>query len=274
VRRPIGGVAAAALVLLLAGCARPVGDLGRAAPDVVHDEMMPAAGAAWARAAGEPVSDFNRTDEEAEMANRIWRFETSGHTHDWFFDTIAEWRRTRLLPTGSGPRFTPDRYYAYLHGTAYQSAPVRYATMTEDIEADLATIPDTFAAVCKVEIIDHRRRLAAASLPAGHAMRPDLAARLANNDGQIAEFAAALRYRYESYSYALDHLLVETPYPAARVVDADLRRLAVEVAIAASGDYCGTGPAPAISRPPLQPPIPSRYEHHAAPPKGGPRVGS
>jgi hypothetical protein len=273
VRRAIGGVAAA-LVLLLAGCARPVGDLGRAAPDVIHDDLMPAAGAARARAQGEPVSDFNRTDEETEMADRIWRFETSGHTHDWFFDTIAEWRRTRLLPAGGGPHFTPDRYYNYLHGTAYQSAPVRYATMTEDIEADLATIPDTFAAICKVEAIDHRRRLAAASLPAGRAMQPDLTARLIENNREIAEFVAALRYRYESYSYALDHLLVETPYPAARTVDADLRRLEVEVAIAESGDFCGTGPAPAVSRPPLRMQVPSRYEHHAAAPKGGPQVGS
>jgi hypothetical protein len=274
VRRAIGGVAAAALVVLLAGCARPVGDLGRAAPDVVHDELMPAAGAARARAEGEPVSDFNRTDEETEMADRIWRFETSGHTHDWFFDTIAEWRRTRLLPAGSGPHFTPDRYYAYLHGTAYQSAPVRYATMTEDIEADLATIPDTFAAICKVETIDRRRRLAAANLPAGRAMQPDLNARLIENNRQIAEFAAALRYRYDSYNYALDHLLIETPYPAARAVDADLRRLQVEAAIAESGDYCGIGPAPSVSRPLLQMQIPSRYEHGEERPKGGPQVGS
>jgi hypothetical protein len=270
----MGGVAAAALALLLAGCARPVGDLGRAEPDVVHDVLMPAAGAARARAAGEPVSAFNRTDEETEMADRIWRFETSGHTHDWFFDTIAEWRRTRLLPAGSGPRFTPDRYYAFLHGTAYQSAPVRYATMTEDIEADLATIPDTFAAICKVETIDRRRRLAAASLPAGRAMQPDLTARLIENNRQIGEFAAALRYRYESYSYALDHLLVETPYPAARAVDADLRRLEVEVATAERGDYCGTGPAPAVSRPPFRLQIPSRYEHSKQRQESGPQVGS
>jgi hypothetical protein len=272
--RIAGGVAAAALVLLLAGCARPVGDLGRAEPDVMHDDLMPAAGALRARAQGDPVSDFNRTDEESEMADRIWRFETSGHTHDWFFDTVAEWRRTRLLPPGSAPRFTPDRYYAYLHGTAYQSAPVRYATMTDDIEADLATVPDTFAAICKVETIDRRRRLAAANLPAGRAMQPDLTARLAENDRQIGDFAAALRYRYESYSYALDHLLIETPYPAARAVDADLRRLQVEVAIAESGDYCGTGPAPSVSRPPLQMQIPSRYERGEAAPKGGPRAGS
>jgi hypothetical protein len=272
--RGIGCVAAAALVLLLAACARPIGDLGRAAPDLVHDDLMPAAGAFLAREQGEPVSDFNYTDEETEMANRIWRFETSGHTRDWFFDTIAEWRRTRLLPTGGGPTFTPDRYYDYLHGAGYQSAQVRYATMIEDIEADLATIPDTFAAICKVETIDRQRQLAAANLTAGRSMRPDLSARLAENKQQISAFADALRYRYESYDYALDHLLVETPYPAARTVDADLGRLQMEIEIAERGDYCGGGRTPVLTRAPLEIQLPSRYEHTSAAAMGGPQAGS
>lgn len=262
------------LLALLSGCARPVGDLGRAEPDVVHDDLMPAAGAMRARDAGEPVSDFNVTDEETEMANRVWRFETSGHTRDWFFDTIAEWRRTRLLPPGSGPVFTPDRYYAYLHGTAYRSAEVRYATMIEDIEADLATIPDTFAAICRVETLDHRRRLAAAGLAAGADMHADLAARLAENGRQIDTFAAALRYRYESYEYALDHLLIEEPYPAARTVDIDLDRLKVEVATAERDDFCGAGGSGASRYGPRAFAIPPRYEHGPARESSGPQVGS
>lgn len=265
---------AATLIVLLGACARPVGDLGRAEPDVVHDDLMPAAADFRAREAGEPVSGFDLSDEETEMANRIWRFETSGHTRDWFFDTIAEWRRTRLLPPGSGPVFTPDRYYAYLHGTAYQSARVRYATMTDDIEADLATIPDTFAVICKVETIDRQRRIAAANLPAGAAMHADLAARLAENRQQIGAFAEALRYRYDSYDYALDHLLIETPYPAARTVDLDLRHLEVEVAIAERGDFCGTAPSWPASPGPREPSLPPRYEHAMPPPKAGPQVGS
>jgi hypothetical protein len=267
------GASAAALIVLLGACARPVGDFGRAEPDVIHDDLMPAAGAFRARQAGEPVSDFNLSDEETEMANRIWRFETSGHTRDWFFDTIAEWRRTRLLPPGSGPVFTPDRYYAYLHGTAYQSARVRYATMTDDIEADLATIPDTFAVICKVETIDRQRQLAAANLPAGAAMEGDLRARLAENGQQISAFADALRYRYDSYDYALDHLLIETPYPVARTVDLDLKRLEVEVAIAERGDFCGTGEVRSGSPDLRELSILPRYEHEA-PPRAGPQVGS
>jgi hypothetical protein len=273
-QRLVCAAAVLGLALLLGACARPVGDLGRAEPDVVHDDLMPAAGALRAEVQGEPVSGFDESDEEAEMANRIWRFETSGHTRDWFFDTIAEWRRTRLLPPGSATAFKADRYYDYLHGTAYRSAPVRYATMVEDIEADLATIPDSFAVICRVETIDSQRRGAAAHLAAGAAMHADLVARLAENSRQIGAFAEALRYRYDSYDFALDHLLIETPYPAARQVDADLRRLQLEVAFAERGDYCGTGPQPSVRRAPLELSIPSRYERGKAVGKSGPAVGS
>src|SRR5690606_31726821 len=111
-------VTLAAIILALAGCARPVGDFGRAAPGVLHDAIMPAVGAARAEAAGEPVSDFNRTDEETEMHNRVWRFLVAPHAHDWFYDTAVELQRTRLSgATDAG--FSPDRYYDHLRSTRY-----------------------------------------------------------------------------------------------------------------------------------------------------------
>ena len=61
------------IALALAGCARPVGDFGRAEPDPVHDTVMPALGATRAYLARQPVSAFNLTDQEQEMRNRIWR---------------------------------------------------------------------------------------------------------------------------------------------------------------------------------------------------------
>ena len=53
----------------------------------------------------------------------------------------------------------------------------------------------------------------------------------------IANFALALDYRYQSYSYALKRLLVETPDEAARKVDAGLEPLGARVDAARSGDY-------------------------------------
>jgi hypothetical protein len=231
-------IAGMTAMLLLAGCARPVGDFGRAEPDVINDKILPAAGTLRAMVAGEPVSGFNKTDEEVEMADRVWRFMTSGRTKDWFYDIAAEWRRTRIWP---GISFGPDRYYNWLHGTAYQSAGVRYATLGADVGADLATIPDTFIAICKVHTIDRQRQVAADHLPVlQDSQQTDMVARKAENAMQIDGFVQALRYRDASYNYALDHLLVETPHAEARQVDADLEALGAAVGRAERGDFCGT----------------------------------
>jgi hypothetical protein len=257
-------LAALAGALLLATCGagfeRPVGDFGRAKPDYLHDDLMPAIGAFRAKLAHEPVSDFNLADEEKELADRVWRFETSGHIRDWAFDVNAEMQRTRLLPP-PGKAFGPERYYNWLHTTRYQSAEVRYATLSADIRADIATIPGTFEVICKVEAIDRKRQQAAAHL---RGLEPkvadDLHARLAENDRQIDLFVDALHYRYDSYDYALDHLLVETPYPAAREVDADLAEMKGYVRLAAHWQFCGADAVAATpGNPHPGPELPSRY---------------
>jgi len=264
-----------AVLLLLAGCARPVGDLGRAEPSVLNDTILPAAGTLRARVAGEPVSSFNRTDAEIEMADRMWRFETSGHVRDWSFDTVAELERTRLLPP-PGPAFGVDHYYNWLHRTPYASAEVRYTTVRADIAADLGTLPDTFAVICRVRRIDQQRRLAAANLPAlGARADFDVAARRAENDAAIDGFVRAVRYRFDAYSYALDHLLVETPYPDARAVDADLTRLGRAVQRAERGQFCGDGDVrPHAGDPDPRPEIPSRFLHGNPVPSGSNPLGS
>lgn len=245
--------------MLLGACARPIGDFGRAEPSVLNDDVMPAAGATRAALAGEPVSSFNKTDEEVEMANRIWRFVTSGRTKDWFADVAAELHRTRLT-VGTGILKGHDRYYNWLHGTEYQSATVRYATVSDDIDADLATIPGTFSAICAVVEIDHQREVAGANLPRlGPGPNIDADARNAENQDQIGWFVRALRYRYDSYDYALDHLLIETPHAEARSVDAGLSDLEGDVQAAERGDFCGPGAAPHAGNPRPEPVIQSRY---------------
>lgn len=255
--RSVLGVRALVLAVLCAfpaACARPVGDFGRAAPDYIHDAVMPGIGAVRARIAGEPVSDLNDTDAEATMANRIWRFLVSPNAHDWFFDIAAELTRTRLLP-GPGPGFSPDRYYNWLHATPFRSAVVRYNRLDDDVEADIETLPATFASICAVEKIDRERAFAAGALTGISAKtRAQIRARRAENASQVAMFVHALRYRARAYDYALNHLLVETPNPRAEKADAALRRLSVLVARATSGAFCSP-PAISIGRAAPKPPI-------------------
>lgn len=234
-----GFAAAAAVLLVLAACGpRPVGDFGRAAPSYMHDVAMPATGTVLASARGEPVSDFNQTDEERLMHDRIWRFLVAPHAKDWSFDFVTELQRTRITPVGSRA-FGVERYYSWLRETHYQSSGVRYATLSRHILADIDTIPATFAAICAVIEVDRQRAAAIATLSSlGPNEAAEARSRKAENDQSIAWFVAMLNYRFESYNYALDHLLVETPAPQSVTVDYELTRLGHHVARANAHDFC------------------------------------
>jgi len=238
-RGTLAAICAVALIATLAGCARPVGDFGRAAPSVLHDEVMPAIGRARAAADGEPVSGFNLTDQEREMHDRVWRFLIAPHAKDWFYDTAVELQRTRM--TGATDlRFDPDRYYLHLRAQTYASSRVRYQTVASDIGHDLATIPSTFIAICKVIEVDRQRAIAVDNVSLGAPDgRHQVAARTWENDNKISWFVRALGYRFDAYSTALDRLLVETPHEEARIVDARLAEMDAYVRRARARDFCG-----------------------------------
>ena len=251
---------ALALAAVLAGCvARPVGDFGRAAPSWTHDTAMPAAGDFIAANRNEPVSDFNKTDQEDEMHDRVWRFLVAPHAKDWQFDAAVELQRTRIVRPRD-ENFTIERYYNWLRGTAYQSSRTRYSTVGSHVQADIDTLPTTFAAICKVIEIDRQRAIAYDGL--GHDLAPrigeEVAARRYENDAFIDWFVRALNYRYSSYDFALDNLLVETPHEQSLAVDEALRRMSVYVNRANRRDFCSNGSANPGNGGVV---IPSRYQH-------------
>lgn len=226
------------MTIVLAGCARPIGDFGRADADPLHDTVMPALGAVRAKAAKEPVSGFNLTDQEQEMRDRIWRYLVSPHAYDWFADTATELARTRIIKVSDKPR-PIDRYYRWLHGTKFASSTVRYSRIGDDVQSDIDMMPATFEAICAVLEVDRQRGVAANGLAdLEDKMRADAAARQAENRIQIGWFVRAATNRYDSYNYALDHLLVETPHDNAVGVNGLLSDLAVYVEAAQRGDFC------------------------------------
>lgn len=251
---------AVVLVASLAGCvARPVGDFGRAAPSFTHDVAMPAVGDLIAANRKEPVSSFNKTDQEGEMHDRVWRFLVAAHAKDWQFDSMVELQRTRIVR----PRdedFTIERYYQWLSRTDYQSSRTRYATVGRHITADIDTLPSTFAAICKVIEIDRQRAVAYDGLrnQLPPRLAEEVAARKYENDAFIDWFVRALSYRYSSYDYALDNLLVETPHEQSLAVDEALRRMSVYVERARRRDFCGSGAGQQGGGTVV---IPSRFQH-------------
>lgn len=224
--------------LVVACAARPVGDFGRAQPSVLHDQVMPAVGTFMARQRREPVSDFNQTDQEREMHDRTWRYLVAAHAKDWMFDSEMELQRTRITRAKDWT-YSTDRYYTWLKKTQYQSSRVRYATLGRHIIADIDTMPTTFASICAVLEVDRNRKIALDNLTdlaptAAH----DVEMRRTENLWHIEWFVRAVNYRADSYSYALDNLLVETPHEQSVAVDASLRQLKAWAARASSYDFC------------------------------------
>lgn len=226
-------------VFALAGCARPTGDFGRAEPSVLHDTVLPEAGKLRAEMFGEPVSRFNLTDEEQSMRDLAWRFLVAPHAQDWFYNVLAEWQRTRLAKDSTRQRMDVRRYYAFLRSEKFDSSRVRYKRVIRDIDADTATMPRVFEAICAVEEIDRRRDTAARELPDTSAeVSGEVRSRHAENQAYIDWFVRSARYRYDSYTFALKSLLIETPHEEARALDGRLSRMATLVNRAERGDFC------------------------------------
>lgn len=234
-------VAAAALLLMTAACSttRPTGDFGRAQETLLNDTVMPAVGNLKREHIDKrPVSTFNQTDQEREMHDRVWRYLTAAHAKDWSFDTSVEFQRTRIGVTDH--KFKIDRYYKVISSESYASSKVRYSTMSDHISIDIDLMPSTFRSICAVVEIDRQRAVAASEIDGLEpSMQQEQRDRKAENDEKIGWFVRAIRYRYESYNHALEHLLVETPHEGAVRVDGLLSQLLGAVERGERGDFCG-----------------------------------
>jgi hypothetical protein len=222
-----------AALLGLAACARPTGDFGRAKPSVVHDRLLPSIGADFARRRGEPVSDFNLTDDEKELRRRAWAFVRSPHVRDWWLDTLVEGERTRILPALEGegaptpeivaslprfalplldPAYDPRRYYAFLREDRFRSSETRWVRIGEDMLGDALLIPPYCEIAARVRRTDVERLAALNRQPGIDPATVDHAyARVSENEAVNAWVWRALRYRLTAYRFAIDSLEIETP---------------------------------------------------------------
>jgi hypothetical protein len=245
--RPPASVAAAnwlaaailALLPVAPAQAQQLGDFGRMEPGFVNDELLPLVDPNRKGMNGKAVDGFNLTDEEVEMRDRVWRFLVAPHAKDWAWPYSAEIRPARA---GGGTDKQVGKYYRWLTGERYASSRVRYNTMAAHVGADNGTLLGTFRSICAVIEVDRQRGVAVAEIDD---LEPEMLARVDKRDrlngAFISRFILALNFRYQSYQYALDHFLVETPHQEAVKVDTALTELVVWVERANAHDFCGDG---------------------------------
>lgn len=245
--RPRASVAAASwliaaiIAVLPAGPlhAQQLGDFGRLEPGVVNDELLPLVDPNRKGTNGRPLGGMNVTDEEIEMRDRVWRFLAAPYVKDWAWAYSAEIRPAKA---GGGTDKQVGKYYRWLSEQRYASSHVRYNTISQHAGQDIATLPATFEAICTVIEIDRQRGVALEEIDGlDKQVQAKVGQRDRDNGEFIGRFILALNFRHNSYDYALDQLLVETPSSAAVEVDAVLWALGTWVHRANAHDFCADG---------------------------------
>lgn len=216
--------------------AQQLGDFGRLEPGVVNDDLLPLFDPNRKGTNGKPLNGMNVTDEEIEMRDRIWRFLAAPQVKDWAWPYTAEIRPAKA---GGGTVKQIGKYYRWVSEQRYDSSHARYNLMSEHAGWDVGTLPGVFESICTVIEIDNQRGIAVAEI---NGLEPALLAKVDKRDKDngkfILRFIAALNFRYDSYQYALDHFLAETPGREAVDVDAVLTSLAIWVDRANAHDFC------------------------------------
>lgn len=236
--RPLACTVLTCTALMLAGCAR-TGDLGRPAPSVWNDRVMPFAGLVAAEARGEAVSWFMFTDDERVLRDRAWRFLMPAHEKAFFQRQLAELARTRILPRS--PLINDERAYLRpLRWSRGQSPAPLFNRIAEDASADRALITPFVRLARSVLASDEARlELMMQAGTLGEFQAHSATARIAENRCLIAWVHASAIRRADEYRHALEQLAIEAPQMQA--IEAEREVIALEAAL---GEFAYTGIRP------------------------------
>jgi hypothetical protein len=214
----------------LAACAPSTGDLGRARPSPASEAFWTPLGRQVAALRNEPASTFPWTDDEAELRARTHRFLMPQDDRGQFDRALVHFKQNRLYPYLYGneteetyldrvTNFQAPHHQGYgerLLQDTYRSTPGRYYRIMQDMAYDRATWPEVCAVAARVRQADERRLRA---LPQIRERSPqdvtNVADRVAENEALIQWVDVAMVNRLKAYRYALEHLVIAIPNPAA-----------------------------------------------------------
>ncbi len=212
----------------IAGCSA-TGDFGRVrqAPASVFDRTPH----------GLDGEEFvlSRSDDEIQMDKSIQRFSSEIDAQSWV-------RQIRHMARAAGGAPTSEKdYYNWLRLQSFASSKGAYRAIINEVDLDILSLPLAYAAICKVQNLDRARTIAVEEFSQ---TEPDtkeaVRVRRMENSTKINNFSAVVDFRYESYVYALEHLVVEVPDELARTLDTKISELAVLAQVSAAGQFCSS----------------------------------
>jgi hypothetical protein len=216
-------------VIALAGCSS-IGDFGRLQRFYVTDDIHDWVGQEAAARAGAPVSAGRLNEYERMLRDLAFPLIEPPYDRQRWDAVVYEY--------GLGHKFRrdlwigdPTIYYAHLQRSLFRSSAARYSHLTDDIRNDVVRIDPFLVVARRVVDLDRRRQGAmvhVADLSPEEAF--DAQARVGENALVIAWVQHALVERCASYRFALEHLAVAEPEPAAADADRALTQLQQKIA--------------------------------------------
>jgi len=216
-------------LLVLSGCTS-IGDFGRLQDPLVTDDIHAWVGEEAAASVGAPISANNLTDDERTL--RDLAFPLIEPPYDRIrWDAVVYEYGTKNSFQRELWTFDPTAYYRHLQGEMLRSTAARYNQLIDDIRNDIVRIEPFFVVARRVVDLDRRR---AASMEQIGDLTPaeqvNAQARINENSLTVAWVDKSLAQRCASYRFALEHLAVAEPEPAAADADRALTELQQQIA--------------------------------------------
>lgn len=241
-------LAALLAVVALAGCSS-IGDFGRLQRFYVRDDIHDWVGQEAAAQAGAPIAKGHLTEDERTLRDLAFPLIEPSYDRQRWNAVIYEYGLDRSFRRELWID-DPTVYYAHL-GSFHRSSAARYSQLIDDVRNDIARI-DPFLAIARRVVDLDRRREAAMAHVADLTPREgfDAQARVGENALVIAWVQHALVERCASYRFALEHLAVAEPEPAAADADHVLTQLQQKLAAnsLAPPPYFAAAPAAIVAR--------------------------
>ena len=233
----------------LAGCSS-IGDFGRLQRIYVRDDIHDWVGHEAAARAGAPIAVGHLTEDERTLRDLAFPLIEPPYDRQRWNAVVYEYgldqkfRRELWIDD-------PTIYYAHLQGSFHRSSTARYSQLTDDIRNDIVRI-DPFLVIARRVVDLDRRREAAMARVADLTPEEGLnaQARVGENALVIAWVQHALGERCASYRFALEHLAVAEPEPAAADADHALTQLQQKLALnnLVAPPHFAEGPGPVLAR--------------------------
>jgi hypothetical protein len=217
-----------AAALASSGCALN-GDFDRVRPGLRSDDMHDWVGRDAVASIGLPASDSRLTDDERSLRDLAFAMIDPPYDRNRWDSVFREYGLGR---SARDPiRFDQTEYWKRLADIWRTSEASAYAQLVSDARNDVIRIEPFFAIAGRVADMDRKRKAALAHAQYLKQAEHDNALFRNNENTAVVDWVCrSLNARWDAYRYALERMMIQTPFPQAAEAERALALLQTRVA--------------------------------------------